>query len=87
MQGLRNRDIFRFCAIPQIMSIGTLSQLYNNGKVFQGAWWAAGADTLQPAVGSSPPMLQSHQDPVDCLVLLHWLTLHWAVIGLLQPGL
>jgi hypothetical protein len=37
MQGLRDRDIFRFCAIPQIMSIGTLAQLYNNGKVFEGA--------------------------------------------------
>lgn len=36
MQGLRNRDIFRFCAIPQIMSIGTLALLYNNGKVFEG---------------------------------------------------
>lgn len=36
MQGLRDRDIFRFCAIPQIMSIGTLAALYNNGKVFEG---------------------------------------------------
>jgi len=36
MQGLRHRDIFRFCAIPQIMSIGTLALLYNNGKVFEG---------------------------------------------------
>jgi hypothetical protein len=48
MQGLRDRDVFRFCAIPQIMSIGTLAQLYNNGKVFEGGWaiiagvtWAA----------------------------------------------
>jgi hypothetical protein len=38
MQGLRDRDVFRFCAIPQIMSIGTLAQLYNNGKVFEGGW-------------------------------------------------
>lgn len=44
MQGLRNRDIFRFCAIPQIMSIGTLAQLYNNGSVFEGGWKAL-ADT------------------------------------------
>lgn len=36
MQGLHDRDIFRFCAIPQIMSIGTLAALYNNGKVFEG---------------------------------------------------
>lgn len=43
MQGLRNRDVFRFCAIPQIMSIGTLAQLYNNGKVFEGGWETAAA--------------------------------------------
>jgi hypothetical protein len=46
MQGLRNRDIFRFCAIPQIMSIGTLAQLYNNGKVFEGGWGVQGCQGL-----------------------------------------
>lgn len=37
MAGLRHRDVFRFCAIPQIMSIGTLALLYNNGAVYEGA--------------------------------------------------
>lgn len=41
MQGLRDRDVFRFCAIPQIMAIGTLALCYNNGAIFEGAWAAA----------------------------------------------
>jgi hypothetical protein len=36
MQGLRDRDVFRFCAIPQIMAIGTLALCYNNGAIFEG---------------------------------------------------
>ncbi|KAF6264647.1 farnesyl-diphosphate farnesyltransferase [Scenedesmus sp. NREL 46B-D3] len=36
LQGLRDRDVFRFCAIPQIMAIGTLALCYNNGAVFDG---------------------------------------------------
>lgn len=31
---LRNRKVFRFCAIPQLMAIATLSKIYNNPKVF-----------------------------------------------------
>jgi hypothetical protein len=30
--------VFRFCAIPQIMSIGTLALLYNNHGVYTGEW-------------------------------------------------
>lgn len=37
MRGLRDRDVFRFCAIPQIMAMGTLALCYNNGAVFEGA--------------------------------------------------
>ena len=37
MTRLQHTDVFRFCAIPQIMSIGTLSLCYNNGAVFEGA--------------------------------------------------
>ena len=33
---VRNHQNFRFCAIPQIMAIGTLSLCYNNPKVFAG---------------------------------------------------
>ncbi|KAI3429253.1 hypothetical protein D9Q98_005350 [Chlorella vulgaris] len=36
MSRLRQPNVFRFCAIPQIMAIGTLSQCYNNHKVFTG---------------------------------------------------
>lgn len=33
---LNNKEVFRFCAIPQVMAIGTLSELYNNPEVFTG---------------------------------------------------
>jgi farnesyl-diphosphate farnesyltransferase len=33
---LDTREVFRFCAIPQVMAIATLSELYNNSKVFTG---------------------------------------------------
>lgn len=36
MDLLKNEEIFRFCAIPQVMAIATLSELYNNPKVFTG---------------------------------------------------
>jgi farnesyl-diphosphate farnesyltransferase len=31
---LRNERVFRFCAIPQVMAIATLAEVYNNQKVF-----------------------------------------------------
>ena len=37
MEQLRNKDVFRFCAIPQVMAIGTLALCYNNHAVFTGA--------------------------------------------------
>ncbi|CAA7400074.1 unnamed protein product [Spirodela intermedia] len=36
MSNLRSPAIFRFCAIPQIMAIGTLALCYNNIEVFRG---------------------------------------------------
>ncbi|XP_041015415.1 squalene synthase 2-like isoform X1 [Juglans microcarpa x Juglans regia] len=36
MAALRDPSIFRFCAIPQIMAIGTLALCYNNIEVFRG---------------------------------------------------
>jgi hypothetical protein len=33
---LHDKDVFRFCAIPQIMAIATLSECYNNRKIFTG---------------------------------------------------
>ena len=37
MAKVRDPQNFRFCAIPQVMAIGTLAQCYNNPKVFTGA--------------------------------------------------
>lgn len=34
MSMLQNVDVFRFCAIPQVMAIATLAEVYNNPKVF-----------------------------------------------------
>ncbi|GLT42848.1 hypothetical protein SLA2020_168280 [Shorea laevis] len=36
MSALRDPAIYRFCAIPQIMAIGTLALCYNNIEVFRG---------------------------------------------------
>ena len=36
MSMLRNKEVFRFCAIPQVMAIATLAEVYNNPKVFTG---------------------------------------------------
>jgi farnesyl-diphosphate farnesyltransferase len=36
MTMLRTEEVFRFCAIPQVMAIATLAELYNNPKVFSG---------------------------------------------------
>jgi farnesyl-diphosphate farnesyltransferase len=36
MKLLKTEENFRFCAIPQVMAIATLSELYNNPKVFTG---------------------------------------------------
>ena len=36
MKLLHTEEVFRFCAIPQVMAIATLAELYNNPKVFTG---------------------------------------------------
>jgi farnesyl-diphosphate farnesyltransferase len=36
LENLRDRDVFRFCAIPQVMAVATYSMCYDNGKVFEG---------------------------------------------------
>ncbi|KAL4277825.1 hypothetical protein GQ457_03G002390 [Hibiscus cannabinus] len=36
MSALREPSVFRFCAIPQVMAIGTLALCYNNIEVFRG---------------------------------------------------
>ncbi len=34
MNKLHNPDVFRFCAIPQVMAMATLAKIYNNADVF-----------------------------------------------------
>ena len=34
MQKLNEPTVFRFCAIPQVMAIATLSECFNNPRVF-----------------------------------------------------
>jgi farnesyl-diphosphate farnesyltransferase len=36
LRALRDRDVLRFCAIPQVMALATLSMCYDNGRVFEG---------------------------------------------------
>ena len=36
MNLLKTEEVFRFCAIPQVMAIATLAELYNNPDVFTG---------------------------------------------------
>lgn len=36
MDLLKTEEVFRFCAIPQVMAIATLNELYDNPKVFTG---------------------------------------------------
>lgn len=34
MERLKHPQVFRFCAIPQVMAIGTLAEVYNNPRTF-----------------------------------------------------
>lgn len=36
MEKVKNKQNFRFCAIPQVMAVGTLALCFNNHKVFTG---------------------------------------------------
>lgn len=52
MKMLSHPDIFRFCAIPQVMAIATLDKVYNNRDVFSGVVKArARARALPPDGG------------------------------------
>eukprot|EP00798_Chlamydomonas_sp_ICE-L_P000462 gene462-1868_t len=53
MSKVRDVQVFRFCAIPQIMAIATLAMCYNNGKVFE---------DLRKAVSSSIQLCQGNLD-------------------------
>lgn len=36
MEKVKDQQNFRFCAIPQVMAVGTLALCFNNHKVFSG---------------------------------------------------
>ena len=36
MEQVKDQQNFRFCAIPQVMAVGTLALCFNNHKVFTG---------------------------------------------------
>lgn len=36
MERVKDQQNFRFCAIPQVMAVGTLALCFNNHKVFTG---------------------------------------------------
>lgn len=36
MENVKDQQNFRFCAIPQVMAVGTLALCFNNHKVFSG---------------------------------------------------
>ncbi|CAM9097039.1 unnamed protein product [Hapterophycus canaliculatus] len=36
MRQIKHPEVFRFCAIPQVMAIATLAEVYNNPEVFRG---------------------------------------------------
>jgi len=36
MSHIKDKQIFRFCAIPQVMAIATMAELYNNSRALQG---------------------------------------------------
>ncbi len=46
-------QVFRFCAIPQVMAMGTLALCYNNYEVFTGLFsgkgciWQGGRGTVR----------------------------------------
>ncbi|RYG70284.1 squalene synthase [archaeon] len=56
---LRHRQVFLFCAIPQVMAIATLSEIFNNPQVFTGV--------VKIRKGLAAKMIQD----VDCEIKLH----------------
>lgn len=51
MSRVRNPWVFRFCAIPQAMAIGTLALCYGNGGVFEGVVKIRRGQTAKIVVG------------------------------------
>jgi len=60
LKGLKNNKIFRFCAIPQVMAVGTLSLLYNNEEALIKNIKVNKIDTMQIFA-----QLNTQQDFVD----------------------
>jgi hypothetical protein len=52
---LKTEEVFRFCAIPQVMAIATLAELYNNPDVFTGVVKIRKAFTAQLILDTKTP--------------------------------
>eukprot|EP00300_Choanocystis_sp_HF-7_P042318 c9070_g1_i2.p2 GENE.c9070_g1_i2~~c9070_g1_i2.p2 ORF type:complete len:414 (+),score=85.81 c9070_g1_i2:116-1357(+) len=51
--GLKNLQVFRFVAFPQVMAIATLARCYNNGGVFEGAVKIRKGETAKIFLGTA----------------------------------
>ena len=64
MRQIQNKDIFRFCAIPQAMAIATLSEIYNNPKVFTGVVKVRKglAAKMMMGINDLPTLIRTYQE-------------------------
>ncbi|XP_050389629.1 squalene synthase isoform X1 [Patella vulgata] len=53
MSRLKDQSVFNFCAIPQVMAIGTLERCYNNSKVFKGVVKIRKGEAVKMMMGST----------------------------------
>ncbi|CAA6663588.1 unnamed protein product [Spirodela intermedia] len=83
MSNLRSPAIFRFCAIPQIMAIGTLALCYNNIEVFRGCEQTSDMPDVYCAFYEFSSMLKDkveENDPNAALALKYVETIQQACI-------
>eukprot|EP01065_Artemidia_motanka_P026727 TRINITY_DN3198_c0_g1_i1.p1 TRINITY_DN3198_c0_g1~~TRINITY_DN3198_c0_g1_i1.p1 ORF type:complete len:455 (+),score=182.34 TRINITY_DN3198_c0_g1_i1:65-1366(+) len=52
---LTDRSVFAFCAVPQLMAVGTLAAVYDNPRVFDGKVKMAKGEAAAVMVGSDSP--------------------------------
>jgi farnesyl-diphosphate farnesyltransferase len=85
MARLRQPDVFRFCAIPQVMAIATLDKLTNNADVFTGVVKIRKGQALQlmnnaGSMGNLHTTFLKHARSIRAKVPAH----HTAARGLLE---
>jgi hypothetical protein len=62
MSKLRHPGIFRFCAIPQVMAIATLAEIYNNPRVFTGDPWFCQMPRASPEFSEVNSLLSAPEE-------------------------